>query len=223
MKNVFRKSSALVSLALLLTACASSPAPEETTTPVTETPAVEEVTWLTYAGGTENPELAGFTMQYPEMVLADSADPKSLVKLNVFTQIGEMPITKGAVYFTTHSLEDTVKNSSWDFRVGVLDSDELSQVIPFLESFYEVKGCEFEFNKDETTGFTNIGIAPADATLTSDEASTCFIGGKVVTTYDEVTGKLITYNLVEPFFYQPGGDVSEQALASLKFEPTTTK
>ncbi len=226
MNPLFKKSAALVALAVALTGCASAPAstpeattpatPEVTTPDTTQTPAADAITWKTY----ENPQFGFFTMQYPEQVMLSQSDSPTLRPLNVFEEIGEMPITKGSVYFTTRSLEDTVKDKLWDLRVGVLDSDTKDQVVPFLEEFYGVKGCAVEYNDNPENGYKSVTISAKDTTLQPDDPNSCFVGGKVVTAYDEATGKLITYKIVEPFFYEADGNVSEQALASLKFEPT---
>lgn len=197
---------------LLLTACSSAPSsPKETqpaTKPLAEKSAENSVVWQDYT----NPDL-GFSMKVPQMVLSNYIDPSSLVTLNVFED-------KGTVYFTVHPLEETIRNISWDFRIGGTTVKSADEIVPFLESYYGVKGCKVEMSEDKETGLTHVPVSAKQEGLMPDDPMACFIGGKVATLYDEKTGKLITYNLFEPFFYEPGKSVGEEALTSLQFNPS---
>lgn len=203
MKTTLKKSAIFLVLTLTLAGCTSAtPSPENVIPPTNET-----VSWKIY-----NNQQFSFSIEVPKKVLSDYLDDKSWTALNIFEDDHN-------VYFTTHSLTETLQNKSWDFRIGGTTVKSRDEILPFMESYYEVKGCQVEFNKDENSGFFNLPIFAKDNNLMPDDPFACFIGGKVRVVYDEISGKLITYQLVEPFFYIPGGNVSEEALASLKFIP----
>lgn len=203
MKNALKKSAIFLVLTLTLAGCAAATPPPENVVPPTN----ETVSWKTY-----NSQQFSFSIEFPEKVLSDYLNDKSWTALNIFED-------NHNVYFTTHSSEETLQNKSWDFKVGGTSVNNRDEIVPFLESYYGVKGCQVEFNKDENSGFFNLPIFAKNSTLMPDDPLACFIGGKVRVIYDEISGKLITYQLVEPFFYIPRGNVSEESLASLKFTP----
>lgn len=203
MKNTLKKSSILLVLILTLAGCTTTPSTEKTV-PSTNN---ETVSWKTY-----NSQKLSFSIEIPEKILSDNLNDKSWTALNIFEDDHN-------VYFTTHSSEETLQNKSWEFKVGGTTVNNKDEIIPFLESYYEVKGCQIEFNKDENSGFFNLPIFAKDSNLMPDGQFACFIGGKVRSIYDEISGKLITYQIVEPFFSTPEGNVSEESLASLKFTP----
>ena len=203
MKNMFKKSATFLFLILLLTGCGSS-APTQDNSLNNK----QSISWKTYS----NSEM-GFSIKVPEKVLSNYMDENSLVDLNIFEN-------NGNVYFTTHSLEDTLKNNSWEYKISGTTINDESEIVPFLESVYGVKGCDdVQYYKDETSGFFNVGVFAKDRSLSPDYPLSCFIAGKIGTIYDKNTGKLITSQIVEPFFFEPGKSVGEESLASLKFEP----
>lgn len=136
----------------------------------------------------------GFTMLIPEKVLSDYLNDKSWTALNIFEDDND-------IYFSTHSLEETLQNKSLDFKVGGTSIINRAEIVPFLESYDGVNGCKIEFNKDENSGFFNLSIFAKDSTLMPDDPFSCFIGEKFGVVYDEISGNIITYQLVEPFFY----------------------
>jgi hypothetical protein len=204
-----KKSATILFLTLFISGCATTTTPSKTEQDTTskETPAQQEIAWKPYS----NTQL-GFTINVPEKVLTDFNDEKSLKTLNIFED-GK------SVYFSTYTLEETLQNKTSDFIInGTTVKDEI-EIVPFLESNYGVKGCAIESHEDPSTGFFNIIISADDKTLSPEDPNSCFIGGKIRTMYDKTTGKLITYQFVEQFFFEPGGSVGEKALESLKFVP----
>lgn len=204
MKNSLKKSTILLFSILLITGCAN----KEPSTQNTQTDTKQNISWKTYSN-----QQMGFSIKIPEKVLSNYIDEKSLVTLTAFEY-------KASVYFTIHPLEETLKNNSWDFKLSGTTVKSDKEVLPFLESLYGVKGCAVEYNKDENSGFFHLPIYAKNSSLQPDDPLACFIGGKVTTMYDKISGKLITYRIVEPFFYEPGSAVYEESLASLKFIPS---
>jgi hypothetical protein len=170
-------------------------------------PSDEQELWKTYTN-----ETLGFSMNVPTQILSDYLDESSLSTLLIFED-------ENHVYFTSHPLEQTLQDESWDFRVGGGTLNNKDEAVDFLESYYRVDGCEVEFHENEVTGFLALVIFPIDTTLMPDDPASCGISGKVRIFYDEISGKLITYQLIESFFYIQGGNVSDESLASLEFSP----
>lgn len=165
------------------------------------------VSWQTY----KNSDL-GFSIKVPEKVLTDYTDEYSLTDLNIFED-------KGVVYFTAHSFEETLKNDLSEFMVIGTTIKDQNDILPFYEATYGVAGCKIEFSKDESSGFFYLAIFAKDDSLPVDDPLACAVSGKVRTVYDSVSGKLITYHVNQPFFYEPGGAVGEEALESFEFLP----
>jgi len=200
---MLKKYAILLVLILGLSGCGKINTPIENTTPTTD----ETVSWKTYSS-----QKFGFSIDIPEKVLSDYADDKSWAPLNIFED-------DNSAYFTTRSKEETLENNSWDLKIGGATINSKDKITPFLESYYNVKGCETELNRDQDSEFFNIQIFAKNQNLTPDDPMSCFIGGKVKTIYDETSGRLITYQLYEPFFFVPGGNVHEESIASLRLEP----
>ncbi len=183
-------------------------AKQNTATQNTQTDMKSKVSWKTYSN-----QQMGFSIKIPEKVLSNYIDEKSLVNLNVFED-------KKSVYFTIYSREETLKNNSWEFRISGTTVKGDKEVLPALDSiYYGMQGCKVEFNKDKDSEFFYLSLYPKNSSLQLDDPSACFISGKLITIYDKISGKLITYQLGEPFFYEAGGAVDGESLASLKFIP----
>jgi hypothetical protein len=201
MKNFLNISFALFCL-FNIVACASNEAsldPDNTS---------EVVSWKTYTS-----ENLGFSLDIPNRVLRDFNDESSWASLNVYE-------TDNTVYFSTaDSLEATLENR-WEFKIGGSSLSSEDEVLTFLESFYGVEGCSIEISENEETDASWVFISAKDRSLMPDDPMSCFIGGvKNRTFYDEESEKLITYRLLERFFFIPGGSLDEKALASLDFKP----
>jgi len=157
----------------------------------------------------------GFSIDVPENVLRDSADRTSLAKLDIFED-------QGNVYFTTKPLDETMQNSSWDLKISgktVRNRDEIKSFIQSQYGYSDMTDCELEFNQNQSkAGLFQISIYHKNKDLLLDE-NPCFISGKTSILYDETSGKIITYNITEPFFFisDEYSDDSEKSLLSLKF------
>jgi hypothetical protein len=195
MKNTFKKLAIFLFLSLSMLGCEakeSSP---------------NSLSWEEYRN-----ENFAFSMKVPKSVLSDYADETSWETLNVFED-------EDSVYFTTDSLEDTLKDHSWDFKIGGSTLKSKEDALSFLEGYYEVDGCQIEFKEDEDSRQFKILIYAENPELMPDDPYACFIGGKVHTVYDEISGKLLTYQLLDQYFFIPGASVGEESLASLEFQP----
>jgi hypothetical protein len=158
--------------------------------------------WQTYTN-----EKLGFSISVPKKVLSDFNNEKSWSNLNIFE-------TDNSVIFTTNKTKDEY----WNFKIGGTTVKNRDEIVPFLESYYGIKGCTVEFNKiEEKDGLFYLPIYPKNSNLLPDDPESCFIGGKTSIIYDENSGKIITYRLIEEFFFIPGGSLGDEALESLKF------
>lgn len=168
------------------------------------------VTWKTY-----NNKKLGFTINVPEKVLSDSNDENSWKTLNIFE-------SDNSVCFTPLSKEEMIqnKNALCDLKIGGITVRNRNEIVPFLESFYHTAWCQVEFNKDIESGNFYLPIFAKDNTILDlDDPQRCFIAGKVGTIYDENSGKLITSQVIQQYFFIPGGSLWEESGASLKFIP----
>jgi hypothetical protein len=175
------------------------------------------VSWKDYSS-----QKFGLSIKVPEKVLLDYNDKSSWSKLNIFED------DKGIIFTTQSSLGEALEMRSWDLRIGIstISSKDEDKIVSFLESFYEVKGCKVQFNKDKGSDLFNVliyGDGEKNVTKSLDDPYACPFGGKMTTTYDEISGKLITYNTFQSFFLIPGDDpmnnVADESLKSLKFIP----
>lgn len=208
MKKIIFISALSLFLAIMLTGCSVEPPAPTNNQPGNQanTGSPEhKTTWRTY----ENQKL-GFSLNVPDSVMTDPEDPASLATLNIFE-------TKDWVYFTTNPLDETLKNFSWNFRIGGTKINKESEIVPFIESAYGVKGCKMDSQKDPETGLTYIFIDSKLQNLSPDDPLACWIGGKLRVLLDDKSGRLITYTTTERFFQQPNGYADEDAMASFKF------
>lgn len=157
----------------------------------------------------------GFTIKVPAKVKSKQGNIETnpLVPLNVYEE-------KDSVYFSTDTLENTLKNSSWDLKITGSKMKKRDFIVPYLESVYGVKGCTMEMNKLEgKDDFYSIILLAKEETLSPDDPNACFIAGKVRSMYHSKSKKLITLQTIEPFFYLEKGPVSEEVLETLEFMP----
>ena len=165
----------------------------------------KSVSWQTYKN-----KQVGFSIEVPKKVLSNYLDENSWTKVNIFED-------KDNVYFTTYPLSETLANNSWQFKIGFASIKSRDEVLPFIEKYYNVKGCTIEYDNQPTTGVISLGVYRKNMTLSMDDEYSCWIGGKHKILYNQDSGKLITYRIVEPFYYVPQGELGEESLASLKF------
>lgn len=178
------------------------PAPKKQVPPDVSTPinAEKNLYWNGYTN-----DYMAIAIKVPERVLKNSKDPSSLTALNIFDD-------RDNVYFTTDTFKDTLKNKSWHFRISGTTIKDKNEILDYLENLYTLQGCKISFSEDKNTGYETV--------ILTSTVPLCSFNGDIKTIYDKSTGKIISYKTTgDQFFTVPGGNVTAESLASLKFNP----